>query len=118
MSDPLHWLFPVLCFLLAGLWLRSLLRQRRGLRTGQTPTNQRRYRRTEAEDALKAAYALQTQGRTCVAEELALSLGLPKVVAENLAHYLLAFGWAKEDPPGDIRLDAVADGAVETVMGY
>jgi len=104
MSNFFNWFFPVLCGLLAGLWLWSLLRQGRGFRAVPTAANERGYRRAEAEDALKAAHGLQTQGGTWKAEELSRSLGLPTAMAEKMAHCLLAFGWAKGDPRGDMHL--------------
>jgi len=104
-----HWFWPVLALLLAGLWLWTMLRLRRatsGVRSLASGTVQRS---VEAEDALKAVYSLQEAGSAWGSEELACSLGLPRALAGEIAGALITFGWAEEDAQGNVRLTAAGE---------
>jgi Fe2+ transport system protein FeoA/Mn-dependent DtxR family transcriptional regulator len=104
MLDASHWLWPALSFLLAILWLWTLLRQHRAAPTARPSSP--KYEPVEAEDTLKAAYALQEVKDTWDDEQLARSIGIPRVMATGLAETLIASGWAKEDARGGMRLTA------------
>lgn len=104
MSNFSHWFWPVLSFLLAILWLWTLLRQRRGTPASRIPVSGRTPRPVEAEDALKAAYALQEAEGTWSGEELARSVGLSGAMAEGIIGSLVASGWAEEEAQGGMRL--------------
>jgi Fe2+ transport system protein FeoA/Mn-dependent DtxR family transcriptional regulator len=75
--------------------------------------------RVEMEHALKAAYALQNEGRVWHGVELARSLGLPDALAENIAKALIASGWAEESKPGNMRLTETGEArAVELIRAH
>jgi len=103
MSAPIHWFWPVLSLSLAVLWLWALLR-RQNLPAAQPSAKGLRHRPVEAEDVLKAAYKLQKREEGWTGEALALAVGLPEALAEEVAEALLAFGWAKEGPQGGMHL--------------
>lgn len=102
MSNFSHWFWPALSFLLAILWLVTLLRQRRSAPAGWPPASL--YRPVEAEDVLKAAYALQEVGGAWGSQELARFVGLPESLAGEVAGDLVASGWAEEEAQGSMRL--------------
>jgi hypothetical protein len=77
-----YWFWPVLAFLLAGLWLWTMLRLRRAPSAARSLASESVLRPVEAEDALKAAYGLQQAGGSWGAEKLAHSMGLPRGMAE------------------------------------
>ena len=104
MSNLSQWFWPALSFLLAVLWLWTLLRQRRAAAAARTTASGLTHRPVEAEDALKAAHALQEAGGAWSGEELACSVGLPEALAREVAGTLIAFGWAQEDAQGGMRL--------------
>jgi Fe2+ transport system protein FeoA/Mn-dependent DtxR family transcriptional regulator len=103
-SNLSYWFWPALSFLLAVLWLWTLLRQRRGAPASRTSVPGLTPRLVEAEDALKAAYALQEAEGTWGGEELAQSVGLSEAMAGVVAGGLIASGWAEEDAQGGMRL--------------
>jgi len=71
------------------------------------------------EHALKAAYALQDEGRAWHSVELARSLGFPDALAENIAQALIASGWAEESEPGSMRLTETGEArAVELIRAH
>ncbi len=75
--------------------------------------------RVEMEHALKAAYALQNEGRTWHSVELARSLSFPDALAENIAQALIASGWAEESEPGSMRLTETGEArAVELMRAH
>ena len=77
------------------------------------------HRRVEMEHALKAAYALQNEGRAWHSVELARSLGFPDALAENVAQALIASGWAEESAPGNMRLTETGEArAVELIRAH
>ena len=104
MSNLSYWFWPALSFLLAILWLRTLLRQRRAAPTIRTSATGWTHRPVEAEDALKAAYTLQEAEGTWDDEELARSLGLPARLAREVAETLVASGWAEGNIEDSMRL--------------
>jgi len=104
MSNFSHWFWPALSFLLAILWLWTLLRQRRGTPASRTSVSGLTPRPVEAEDALKAAYALQEAQGTWSDEELARSVGLSGAMAGGVVGGLVASGWAEEEAQGSMRL--------------
>jgi Fe2+ transport system protein FeoA/Mn-dependent DtxR family transcriptional regulator len=71
------------------------------------------------EDALKVAYTLQNEGHAWHCAELARSLGLPDALAEKITQALIAFGWAEEGQPEDVRLTKTGeDRAVELIRAH
>jgi len=71
----------------------------------------------EAEDALKAAYALQEQsGGSWGSMELARSLSLSGVLAEELAAAFVASGWAAKDTQGTMRLTEVGKARAQELI--
>jgi Fe2+ transport system protein FeoA/Mn-dependent DtxR family transcriptional regulator len=103
-SNLSRWFWPALSFLLAGLWLWTLLRRRRGAPTAPPPAPGFALRPVEAEDVLKAAYALQEAQGAWDSEQLVRSVGLSEAMAEDVARGIVASGWAKEDVQGGIHL--------------
>lgn len=100
MSNLFHWFWPALSFLLAVLWFWTVLRLCRKASAIQTSVPRLTYRPVEAEDVLKIAYALQEAGHTLDGQELARSVGLPGVLAGEIAGALVASKWAEEDAQG------------------
>jgi Fe2+ transport system protein FeoA/Mn-dependent DtxR family transcriptional regulator len=98
------WFWPVLAFVLAGLWLWTMLRLRRAASAARSLASGSVHRRVEAEDALKAAYGLQEAGGAWGGEDLACSLGLPRAMAGDIAGALITFSWAEEDAQGNMHL--------------
>jgi len=103
------WFWPALVFVLAGLWLWTMLRLRRATSAARSLASGSVHRSVEAEDALKAAYGLQETGRGWGAEELAHSMGLPRAMAEGVAGALVTFGWAEEDAQGNMHLTELGE---------
>jgi cytochrome c-type biogenesis protein CcmH/NrfF len=62
MSDISAWFWPALYLLLAAIWLWTLMRHRQRAPAARTSVSGLTYRSAEAEDALKAAYAIQEAG--------------------------------------------------------
>jgi len=104
MSNLFHWFWPALSFLLAVLWFWTVLRLRRKASAVQTSVLRLTYRAVEAEDVLKMAYTLQEAGHTMDLKELTRSVGLPGVLAGEIAGALVASEWAEEDAQGIMRL--------------
>ena len=100
---------PVLCALLAVLWLRTLLRLRRKASVGLPSIPGRTYRPVEAEDILKIAYSLKEAGRPLDEKELARSVGFPSELSIEIAGALIASKWAEEDPQGVLRLTKIGE---------
>jgi len=92
MSNLSYWFWPALSFLLAVLWLWTLLQQRRGAPASRTSVPGLTPWPVEAEDALKAAYTLQEAEGTWGGEELARSVGLSGAMAKGVAGILVASG--------------------------
>ena len=109
MSNFSHWFWPALSFLLAILWLWTLLRQGRGTPASRTSVSGLMPRPVEAEDALKAAYALQEAQGTWSGEELARSVGLSGAMAGGVVAGLVASGWAEEAGQGSMHLTEVGE---------
>jgi len=103
MSNLSHWFWPALSFLLAILWLWTLLR-RGAAPVARPPAPGPAHWPVEAEDALKAAHVLQEGGSAWGGQELAQSVGLPGTLAGEVARALVAFGWAEEDAQGGMHL--------------
>jgi Fe2+ transport system protein FeoA len=99
-----HWFWPAISFLLAALWLWTLLRKRQAAAAIQRSTPRLIHKLVEAEDALKAAYILQEKGGAWGGEELARFVGLSGALASQMTGALVASGWAKEDVKGSMRL--------------
>ena len=97
MSSFFYWFWPALSFLLVILWVWTLLRQRRAAIVARPSVPGLMHRTAEAEDALKAAYALQQEEGPWGSEELVRSLGLPEALSREVAGALVASGWAKQD---------------------
>ena len=116
MSNLFPWFWSALSFLLAGLWLWTLLRQRRGAPTALPPAPEPTTRPVEAEDALKAAYALQEEEGIWGDEELARSVGLPEALAGEVARALVAFGWAEEDVQGGMHLTETGEARAQELI--
>jgi len=77
------------------------------------------HQRVEMEHALKAAYALQSEGHAWHSVELARSLGFPDALAENIAQALIVSGWAEESEPGSMRLTETGKArAVELIRAH
>jgi DtxR family Mn-dependent transcriptional regulator len=77
------------------------------------------HQRVEMEHALKAAYALQDEGRVWHSVELARSLGFPDALAENITRALVASGWAEEGEAGNVRLTETGKArAVELIRAH
>jgi Fe2+ transport system protein FeoA/Mn-dependent DtxR family transcriptional regulator len=74
------------------------------------------HRSVEAEDALKAAYALQEAGKTWGGEELAHSVGLPEALAGEVVKALAAFGWLEENAKRGLRLTEVGEVRVRELI--
>jgi len=104
-----YWFWPALAFLLAGLWLWTMLRLRRATSGAQTAPSGSLHRSVEAEDALKAAYSLQEAGGAWGDEDLARCVGLSRYIAEDIAEALVTFGWVEEDAKGKMRLTEVGE---------
>jgi Fe2+ transport system protein FeoA/Mn-dependent DtxR family transcriptional regulator len=98
------WFWPTLSFLLAGLWLWTVLRRRMVARDGQPATPMLVQQPAEAEDALKVAYSLQEAAGTWDCETLVRSMGLSEGMAGGVAETLIASGWAAKDAQGGLRL--------------
>jgi len=98
---PYFW--QILSVTLAVLWLWTLLRRQKPP-TVQSSARMSIQRSVEAEDALKAAYGLQEVQRAWSGIDLARSLGLPELLADEVSEALLAFGWAEEDRQAGMRL--------------
>jgi Fe2+ transport system protein FeoA/Mn-dependent DtxR family transcriptional regulator len=116
MSDLSYWFWPALSFLLTVLWLWTLLRQRRGALVSRTSGPGLMPRLVEAEDALKAAYALQEAEGTWGDEELARSVGLSGAMAGGVAGGLIASGWAEEDAQGGMRLTEAGEARAQELI--
>jgi len=104
MPNLFYWLWPAFCFLLIILWLWTLLRRHRAVHAGQPPTQGPAYRLVEAEDALKAAYALGEVGDSWDCAELARSVGLPERLAREMVEVLSASGWVDGDAESVMHL--------------
>lgn len=104
MSSLLEWFWPVLSFLLAALWLGTLLRRRQPSRSVRRSTPELAGRVPEAEDALKAAHSLQQATDTWDRDELAHSMGLSEALARGVAEALIASGWVAEYAQGGLCL--------------
>jgi len=104
MSNFSQWFWPALSFLLAILWLWTLLQERRVGPAAQSPAPGLAYWFVDAEDVLKAAYILQEAGGDWSGEELARSVGLSGMLTEGVTGALVASGWAEEDAQGAMHL--------------
>ena len=104
MSNSFHWFWPTLSFLLAILWLWTLLRQRQAAPAAWTSAPRLTHRPVEAEDALKVAYALQEAKGAWNGEELAHSMNLPVALVQEVVGALVASGWAEKNTQGNIQL--------------
>ena len=103
-SNLSSWFWPALSFLLASLWLWTLLQRRRAAPAARTSAPSLTQQPMEVEDVLKAAYVLKEAGEAWGGEELARSVGLPEALAGEVARALVAFGWAEEDVQGGMHL--------------
>ncbi len=97
------WLWLILAVLFATLWMWTLWRQRQS-RAKTPPPSDTSNRRVEAEDLLKAAYALQEKESTVRVQDLAQALDFPETVVRLGMAALLEFGWAEEEAQGDLHL--------------
>jgi len=76
-------------------------------------------RRVEMEDALKAAYSLQSGGEAWHSAELAQSLGLAESLAGEITKALIAIGWAQQSEPGKMHLTKTGeDRALELIRAH
>ena len=115
-SSLSRWFWPVLSFLLAGLWLWRLLRRRRAASIAPPPAPGLAYWPVEAEDVLKAAYALQEAGGAWDSEQLARSIGLSEAMADDVAGSLVASGWAEEGAPGGMHLTETGEARAQELI--
>jgi Fe2+ transport system protein FeoA/Mn-dependent DtxR family transcriptional regulator len=99
MAGLTGWFWPLASALLAGLWLWTLLRQRRERSLAPSP----HYQQVDAEDVLRAAYLLQEEGRLN-ADALARAASLPESLTRQALAALRAFGWVEEDQQGALQL--------------
>ncbi len=99
-----NWLWPALSFLLAALWLGTLLRQQLRQRGAQSPGDEEGHERVAAEDLLKAAYTRRESGSYRDADDLAREAGLSDALAKQGIEALVAFGWAERDEQDGVRL--------------
>jgi Fe2+ transport system protein FeoA len=104
MVDFSCWFWAALFFFLAAVWLWTFLRPRRKASAAGTSVSGLTYKSAEVEDILKAAYALQEAEGALDGEELARSMSLPGVLAQEVSIALVAFGWAKENGQGKMHL--------------
>lgn len=104
MSNDFHWFWPSLSFLLAFLWFWTMLRLHRKTHKAMKSLPRLTYRRVEAEDVLKRAYALKEAGHTLDGKGLALAVGLPGGLSREAARILIASEWAKENAQGVMHL--------------
>jgi Fe2+ transport system protein FeoA/Mn-dependent DtxR family transcriptional regulator len=119
MRSLIPWFWPALCLLLAVLWLWTLLRQRGGTPVPWISAPEQGAQSVEAEDALKAAHALQEAQGTRGSEDLAQAVGLSRAMAERVAGWLVASGWAEEEAHGSMRLtDTGEERARELIRAY
>lgn len=93
----------VLSLLFAGLWLWTLWRCRKQGAT-PAPLHGISHGRIEAEDILKAAYALQEKEGSWTDKSLARWMDSPEDLAREAAQALVAFGWAEEGAGAELRL--------------
>jgi len=98
------WFWPGLSFLLAILWLWTLLQQRRAAPAARTAAPKLTHQPVEVEDALKTVYTLQEARGAWSSDELVQSMGLSEKMAVEVAEALVAFGWAEEGAHGRMRL--------------
>ena len=103
-SNLSQWFWPALSFLLAGLWLWTLLQRRRAAPAARISAPGLTHQPVEVEDVLKAAYTLQEAGRAWNSEELARSVGLSEAMAGDVTGGLVASGWAEKDVQGRMHL--------------
>jgi len=116
MSNFSHWFWPALAFLLAILWLGTLLRERRAAPASRASVSGLTPWPVEIEDALKAAYALQEAEGTWSGEELARSVGLSGAMAGGVAGGLVASGWAEEEAQGSMRLTETGEARAQELI--
>jgi len=100
-----QWFWPALSVVLAGLWVWTLMRQRRvESSAARTSGAEQQPGPVEAEDALKAAHTLQEAQHTWSGEDLARSMGVPAAMGREVASALVASNWAENAPLGNLRL--------------
>jgi len=99
-SDLSRWFWPALSFLLASLWLWTLLQPRRAAPAGQTSVSGLTHQPVEVEDVLKVAHALREAGEPWGGEELARSVGLPEALAEEVTRHSLTLAGPRRMPKG------------------
>jgi Fe2+ transport system protein FeoA/Mn-dependent DtxR family transcriptional regulator len=105
MIDLLDYFWPALSLLLAILWLWTLWRNRQASATPSTG-HKVTHPLMEAEDVLKAAYALQQTEGAWTRATLARSMGIPSSMASEAVDALLALGWVEESDQATMRLTA------------
>jgi len=110
-----RWFWPALSFLLASLWLWTLLRHRRAARAARTFAPGLPVQPLEVEDVLKAAYALQEAG-SWHAEELAHAMGLSEAMAGDVTGGLVASGWVEEDVQGGMHLTETGEARAQELI--
>jgi Fe2+ transport system protein FeoA/Mn-dependent DtxR family transcriptional regulator len=111
-----RWFWPALSFLLAGLWLWTLLRHRQAARASRASAHGPLSQPLEVEDTLKAAYALQEGGREWRAEELAHAMGFPEAMADDIAASLIASGWAEKGAQTRMHLTSKGEARAQELI--
>jgi len=112
------WFWRAVCAILAALASYLSFRARRVSRRGQFERFGLDAQSVESEDALKAAYTLETGGNL-TAEQLARSLGLPSAMADGVIDTLVASGWVARDRTGGLRLKETGKArAVELIRAH
>lgn len=96
MSDFSRWFWPAVSLLMAGLWLWTLLRQRRTARTPQPFPCQPCSLPREVEDVLKAVYTLQEGRRAWQTAELVQATDFSEPKAREVTAELVASGWVRK----------------------
>jgi hypothetical protein len=116
-SDFSRWFWPALSFVLAGLWLWTLLRQRRTAHMPEPSASGPCSLPGEVEDVLKAAYALQEESGAWQAAELAQATDLSEPRAKEVTAELVASRWVEEtDQDGMYHLTEAGKGRAQELI--
>jgi Fe2+ transport system protein FeoA/Mn-dependent DtxR family transcriptional regulator len=100
----LNWVWLILSFSLICLWLATLVRWRQTVRVVRPSAAVLTHRTVEAEDALKAAYALQEATGTWNGKALVRSLGLSEELADGVTEILIVSGWVGKENRDNLHL--------------
>lgn len=104
MSDFSGWVWPAVSFVLAVLWVATLLWRRSRQPPSASARAERPVKRVAAEDLLKTAYTHRASTAYQDVDQLAHEAGMSEATAEQGMEALVAFGWAAEDAEGGMQL--------------